>query len=55
VLGVGEGDLGTVPISYPKKIAQVLERGTTGTFHHLNAEITPLRPTGIGERYIKII
>jgi hypothetical protein len=32
VLGVGEGDLGTVPLSYPKKIAQVLEKGATGTF-----------------------
>jgi hypothetical protein len=32
VLGVGEGDLGTVPLSYPKKIAQVLEKEATGTF-----------------------
>jgi hypothetical protein len=32
VLGVGEGDLGTLPLFYPSKIAQVLEKGTTGTF-----------------------
>jgi hypothetical protein len=31
---VGEGYLGTVPLqySYPKKIAQVLDAGATGTF-----------------------
>jgi hypothetical protein len=33
---VGEGDLGTLPLFYPSKIAQVLEKGTTGTFLVLN-------------------
>jgi hypothetical protein len=33
---VGEGDLGTVPISYPKKIAQVLERGNNRYIPGLN-------------------